>query len=272
MQIKLRYFAIIRETLGRSEETARCAGGNHRRRPLRPARGRAAAPATDAARHAADGQPGVRRRRPRAARRRRAGADPAGQRRRGGRSAVPRHRPSRSTRARSRRRWPSPAAGAIVTFTGTVRDHARGRSRRRPRLRGLRAGGREDAGPDRRGDRRSAGGSSGSRSSTGSVACRSGEASVVIAVAAPHRDEAFAACRHAIERIKEIVPIWKKEYYADGAVWVGSEAEYQRELGDRSRVDPGCGGQLIIVDKELYNGSQLGDGQPSPPTRKGRAA
>jgi molybdopterin synthase catalytic subunit len=61
-----------------------------------------------------------------------------------------------------------------------------------------------------------------------------GEASVVIAVASPHRDEAFAACRHAIERIKEIVPIWKKEHYADGAVWIGSEAEYQREVGSRA--------------------------------------
>ena len=58
-----------------------------------------------------------------------------------------------------------------------------------------------------------------------------GEVSVVIAVASPHRAEAFDACRHAIERIKEIVPIWKKEHYGDGAIWVGSEAEYQRELG-----------------------------------------
>jgi molybdopterin synthase catalytic subunit len=58
-----------------------------------------------------------------------------------------------------------------------------------------------------------------------------GEASVVIAVASAHRDEAFLACRHAIERIKEIVPIWKKEHYSDGAVWVGSEADYQREIG-----------------------------------------
>jgi molybdopterin synthase catalytic subunit len=57
-----------------------------------------------------------------------------------------------------------------------------------------------------------------------------GEASVVIAVAAAHRGEAFAACQHAIERLKEIVPIWKKEFYRDGAVWVGSEADYQREL------------------------------------------
>ncbi|HET7093955.1 MAG TPA: hypothetical protein VFI22_10765, partial [Thermomicrobiales bacterium] len=46
-----------------------------------------------------------------------------------------------------------------------------------------------------------------------------------------HRDAAFAASRYAIERIKEIVPIWKHEHYADGAVWIGSEAEYQREAG-----------------------------------------
>lgn len=47
-----------------------------------------------------------------------------------------------------------------------------------------------------------------------------GEAAVVIAVAAPHRAEAFAACQYAIDRLKEIVPIWKKEYGPDGAAWV----------------------------------------------------
>jgi molybdopterin synthase catalytic subunit len=47
-----------------------------------------------------------------------------------------------------------------------------------------------------------------------------GEASVVIAVAAPHRAEAFAACRHAIERLKAEVPIWKKEVGPDGAEWL----------------------------------------------------
>jgi molybdopterin converting factor subunit 1 len=49
------------------------------------------------------------------------------------------------------------------------------------------------------------------------------EASVVIAVATPHRADAFAACRHAIERLKQIVPIWKKEIWADGEEWVGSQ-------------------------------------------------
>src|SRR5262245_64973096 len=47
-----------------------------------------------------------------------------------------------------------------------------------------------------------------------------GEASVAVAVASPHRDEAFAACRYAIDTLKATVPIWKKEFYADGAVWI----------------------------------------------------
>jgi len=47
-----------------------------------------------------------------------------------------------------------------------------------------------------------------------------GEASVIIAVAAAHRREALAACAHAIERVKESAPIWKKEHYADGAAWI----------------------------------------------------
>lgn len=48
-----------------------------------------------------------------------------------------------------------------------------------------------------------------------------GDSAVVIAVAAPHRKEAFRACEHVIERLKQDVPIWKKEVYADGEVWVG---------------------------------------------------
>ena len=47
-----------------------------------------------------------------------------------------------------------------------------------------------------------------------------GECSVVIAVASAHRGPAFDACRFAIDTIKKIVPIWKKEFYEDGEVWV----------------------------------------------------
>jgi molybdopterin synthase catalytic subunit len=47
-----------------------------------------------------------------------------------------------------------------------------------------------------------------------------GECSIVIAVASAHRGPAFDACRFAIDTIKKIVPIWKKEFYEDGEVWV----------------------------------------------------
>ncbi len=52
-----------------------------------------------------------------------------------------------------------------------------------------------------------------------------GQASVVIAVAAPHRGEAFAAAQYAIDRLKQIVPIWKKEVWSDGSQWIGWEHE-----------------------------------------------
>ena len=48
-----------------------------------------------------------------------------------------------------------------------------------------------------------------------------GEASVAIAVSAPHRHQALAACAYAIDRLKETVPIWKKEVWTDGEEWVG---------------------------------------------------
>lgn len=51
------------------------------------------------------------------------------------------------------------------------------------------------------------------------------EAAVVIAVSSPHRQVAYEANQYAIERIKEIVPIWKKEYWADGTKWIGDQLE-----------------------------------------------
>lgn len=50
-----------------------------------------------------------------------------------------------------------------------------------------------------------------------------GETSVFIAVSAPHRAAAFDACRFAIDTLKQTVPIWKKEYFEDGAVWADGE-------------------------------------------------
>jgi molybdopterin synthase catalytic subunit len=52
-----------------------------------------------------------------------------------------------------------------------------------------------------------------------------GQASVVIAVSAPHRSEAFEAAEYAIDRLKQIVPIWKKEVWSDGSQWIGWENE-----------------------------------------------
>lgn len=121
-------------------------------------------------------------------------------------------------------------AGAVVTFVGTVRDNARGRRvlwldyeaypaaaekmlaqiaeemRARWPILGVAVEHR-----------------------TGRLDI--GEASVVIAVSSAHRDAAFAACAYCIERIKQIVPVWKKEAYEDGEVWIGSEAAYQVETG-----------------------------------------
>ncbi len=53
-----------------------------------------------------------------------------------------------------------------------------------------------------------------------------GEPSVAIAVSAAHRAEAFEACRFAIDRLKEIVPIWKKEHFEGGEVWIGCQTSH----------------------------------------------
>jgi molybdopterin synthase catalytic subunit len=53
-----------------------------------------------------------------------------------------------------------------------------------------------------------------------------GQVSVVVCVSAPHREEAIAACKWGIDRLKESVPIWKKEHAADGTFWIeGAEAK-----------------------------------------------
>jgi molybdopterin synthase catalytic subunit len=52
-----------------------------------------------------------------------------------------------------------------------------------------------------------------------------GALSLVVAVGSPHREAAFAACQYSIDRIKQIVPIWKKEFFEGGEVWVGSQED-----------------------------------------------
>ncbi len=49
-----------------------------------------------------------------------------------------------------------------------------------------------------------------------------GDIAVIIAVCTPHRKASFEACQYAIDTLKETVPIWKKEYFEDGAVWVAA--------------------------------------------------
>lgn len=71
---------------------------------------------------------------------------------------------------------------------------------------------------------------------TGRVAI--GEPSVVIAAASPHRAEAFAASRFAIERIKQIAPIWKHEHFEGGEVWIeGATADPQDEAARESAFE-----------------------------------
>ena len=119
----------------------------------------------------------------------------------------------------------APGAGAVVTFVGTVRDQNRGRAvtameyeaypeMARPLLAELAA---ETAARFRL---------------EGVVLIHRlgrlavGEAAVFIGVASAHRAEAFDAARHLINTLKERVPIWKKEHYADGSTWIDNEAHH----------------------------------------------
>lgn len=110
--------------------------------------------------------------------------------------------------------------GGLVTFTGTVRSQTRGRKVRAlsyeayPGMaeRAMEAIGREI-------ESRWPGSRAAIVHRVGTLV--PGEAAVVIAVSAPHRAAAFEGCRHAIERLKADVPIWKKERFEDGEEWVG---------------------------------------------------
>ncbi|MGH0038032.1 MAG: molybdenum cofactor biosynthesis protein [Myxococcota bacterium] len=112
-----------------------------------------------------------------------------------------------------------PDTGGVVEFVGTVRDHARGRS-----IRCL----EYEAYPEMavREMERIADAAAGRWPGTRvAIAHRTGhleigDVAVVVVAAAPHRAEAFEACRYAIDTLKETVPIWKKEVATDGEYWV----------------------------------------------------
>jgi len=114
----------------------------------------------------------------------------------------------------------SDEAGAVATFTGTVRRQSRGRI-----VRYLEYEAYEEMAEQvmaeladelsRRYDLRGVA----IHHRVGRVEI--GEASVVIAISAPHRQDALAACRYAIDTLKETVPLWKKEVYEGGEEWIG---------------------------------------------------
>lgn len=127
------------------------------------------------------------------------------------------------------RRVAHPSCGALCTFVGVTREHSRGRQVVRLEYEAFEA----MTGPEmaRIFERCRAEHSADERERalrmlcwhrTGAVAV--GEASVVIAVASPHRALAFDACRFLIDELKRSLPIWKKELYADGEYWVGERS------------------------------------------------
>ena len=111
-------------------------------------------------------------------------------------------------------------AGAIATFVGTTRARSRGRKvlyLEYEAYEGMAESVMEDLATELSG-----------RHDLCAVAIHHrvgrveiGEASVVIAVSAPHRHAALEACREAIDTLKETIPLWKKEVYADGEEWIG---------------------------------------------------
>jgi molybdopterin synthase catalytic subunit len=118
-----------------------------------------------------------------------------------------------------------PAAGAIVSFNGTTRNDNVGRKVLRLEY--------EAYEPMALAEMRKLAREAGHRWKIVRIAITHrigiveiGETSVAIAVSAPHRAEAFDACRFAIDRLKEIVPIWKKEYFEGGEVWIGCQTSH----------------------------------------------
>jgi molybdopterin synthase catalytic subunit len=132
------------------------------------------------------------------------------------------------------------ATGAVATFTGLVRDHNAGRrvlwidyEAYAPLALSVFARiGREA-------HERWPGAALAIHHRTGRVAIR--EASIVVAAASAHRAEAFAACRFAIERVKQIAPVWKHEHFVGGDVWIeGAIADPEDEAALRTAVERAC--------------------------------
>jgi molybdopterin synthase catalytic subunit len=133
-----------------------------------------------------------------------------------------------------------PGCGAVATFLGLVRDQNDGRrvlwldyeayaplATRAFELIGREAGSRW---PSAR---------LAIHHRTGRLAI--GEASVAIAAASPHRADAFALARYAIERVKQIAPIWKREHFEGGDVWIeGATADPHDEAARQAAFERAC--------------------------------
>ena len=124
--------------------------------------------------------------------------------------------------ARLARAVRDPRAGAVVTFVGTTRNENAGRRVTRLEY--------EAYGTMARKEMRRLAAEARAKWPLRKVAMVHrtgvvpvGEASVAIAVSAGHRGEAFVACHWLIDRLKELVPIWKKEHYRGGEIWIGAQ-------------------------------------------------
>jgi molybdopterin synthase catalytic subunit len=133
------------------------------------------------------------------------------------------------------------AEGAVVTFLGLVRNHNAGRQVRYLEYEAyeplaLKAFGRIAA-------------EAAERWPSARLALHHrigrlhiGEASVAIAAASPHRRDAYAACRYAIERVKQIAPIWKREFFDGGDVWIeGATADPDDQAARAEAERTACG-------------------------------
>lgn len=136
---------------------------------------------------------------------------------------------------------PSVSHGAVVTFIGTVRDHNQGRKVLRLEYEAFEALAVKvfqsiaDEVEARWPSARIA-----LRHRTGTL--QPGEASVIIAAASPHRAEAFAACRYVIERVKQVAPVWKREFFEGGDSWIeGAVADPSDESAREEAFRRACG-------------------------------
>jgi molybdopterin synthase catalytic subunit len=128
------------------------------------------------------------------------------------------------------------ADGAVVTFLGLVRNHNQGRSVRYLEY--------EAYEPLALKAFERIAGEAGARWPAARLALHHrigrlevGEASIAIAVRSPHRGEAYAACRYVIERVKQIAPIWKREFFDGGDVWIEGATADPDDAGARREAE-----------------------------------